>query len=153
MTVTKTASHHDASDRAAVIETASEIGIEIAIRETVIGTAIVIVAANDARRAIDLGSQFRLAVLFFCMQIILLSRDMKPPPPRVNKYWDVPAKGFEHMSPAEYKLLQQQGQVPRLSVQAAAPIVGPSVTCQSRRLYVGNIPFGVAEVNCFRISS
>lgn len=25
------------------------------------------------------------------------------------------------------------------------PVVGPSVTCQSRRLYVGNIPFGASE--------
>uniref|UniRef100_A0A915K7Q3 RRM domain-containing protein n=1 Tax=Romanomermis culicivorax TaxID=13658 RepID=A0A915K7Q3_ROMCU len=37
------------------------------------------------------------------------------------------------------------GQVPRTSVQASVPIVGPSVTCQSRRLYVGNIPFGASE--------
>lgn len=36
---------------------------------------------------------------------------------RVNKYWDVPPNGFEHMSVAEYKMLQAQGQVPRLSVQ------------------------------------
>lgn len=37
------------------------------------------------------------------------------------------------------------GQIPRASLQASVPVVGPSVTCQSRRLYVGNIPFGVTE--------
>lgn len=36
---------------------------------------------------------------------------------RANKYWDVPPNGFEHMTVAEYKMLQAQGQVPRLSVQ------------------------------------
>lgn len=36
---------------------------------------------------------------------------------RTNKYWDVPPNGFEHMTVAEYKMLQAQGQVPRLSVQ------------------------------------
>lgn len=30
-------------------------------------------------------------------------------------------------------------------MQSAVPVVGPSVTCQSRRLYVGNIPFGCSE--------
>lgn len=30
-------------------------------------------------------------------------------------------------------------------MQATVPFVGPSVTCQSRRLYVGNIPFGCNE--------
>lgn len=37
------------------------------------------------------------------------------------------------------------GQIPRNNVQSAVPVVGPSVTCQSRRLYVGNIPFGCSE--------
>jgi splicing factor U2AF subunit len=31
------------------------------------------------------------------------------------------------------------------SFQSSVPVVGPSVTCQSRRLYVGNIPFGCNE--------
>ena len=30
-------------------------------------------------------------------------------------------------------------------MQSSVPVVGPSVTCQSRRLYVGNIPFGCNE--------
>ena len=41
--------------------------------------------------------------------------------------------------------MQASGAVPRGSVQSAVPVVGPSVTCQSRRLYVGNIPFGCNE--------
>lgn len=61
------------------------------------------------------------------------------------KYWDIPPPGFEHVTPAEYKLMQSNGQIPRASLQASVPVVGPSVTCQSRRLYVGNIPFGVTE--------
>lgn len=73
-------------------------------------------------------------------------REKSPPKPkRKYKYWDVPPVGFEHITPAEYKALQAAGQIPRMSVQAQVPIVGPSVTCQSRRLYVGNIPFGASE--------
>uniref|UniRef100_A0A0K0E5Q9 Splicing factor U2AF subunit n=1 Tax=Strongyloides stercoralis TaxID=6248 RepID=A0A0K0E5Q9_STRER len=66
-------------------------------------------------------------------------------PRRVNKFWDVPPKGYEHMTPREYKELQANGQIPRNNMQSAVPVIGPSVTCQSRRLYVGNIPFGCNE--------
>ena len=31
------------------------------------------------------------------------------------------------------------------SSQAAVPVVGSTITRQARRLYVGNIPFGVSE--------
>ncbi|GMT13463.1 hypothetical protein PFISCL1PPCAC_4760, partial [Pristionchus fissidentatus] len=67
--------------------------------------------------------------------------------PRVKKYkfWDIAPAGYEHLTPKEYKELQMSGAIPRSNVQAAVPIVGPSVTCQSRRLYVGNIPFGCNE--------
>lgn len=37
------------------------------------------------------------------------------------------------------------GVIPRNTVQSTVPVVGPSVTCQARRLYVGNIPFGSNE--------
>ncbi|KAF7633711.1 hypothetical protein Mgra_00006892 [Meloidogyne graminicola] len=63
--------------------------------------------------------------------------------PLKYKYWDVPPSGYEHMTPKEYKELQ--GVIPRATVQSAVPVVGPSVTCQARRLYVGNIPFGSNE--------
>ncbi|KAI6225385.1 Splicing factor U2AF subunit [Aphelenchoides fujianensis] len=49
------------------------------------------------------------------------------------------------MQPREYKELQASGQIPRATIQSSVPVVGPSVTCQSRRLYVGNIPFGCNE--------
>ncbi|CAI5445667.1 unnamed protein product [Caenorhabditis angaria] len=69
-------------------------------------------------------------------------RDEKPREPKKYRFWDVPPNGFEHVTPMEYKTLQAQGQVPKGTPQAALPAIGPSVTCQSRRLYVGNIPFG-----------
>ena len=44
------------------------------------------------------------------------------------------------------------GQIPANIVadtpQAAVPVVGSTITRQARRLYVGNIPFGVTEVRC-----
>ncbi|KAI6197865.1 hypothetical protein M3Y94_01275900 [Aphelenchoides besseyi] len=61
------------------------------------------------------------------------------------KYWDIPPLGYEHMQPKDYKELQATGQIPRATIQSSVPVVGPSVTCQSRRLYVGNIPFGCNE--------
>jgi len=46
------------------------------------------------------------------------------------------------------------GQIPANIVadtpQAAVPVVGSTITRQARRLYVGNIPFGVTEVRCAR---
>uniref|UniRef100_A0A914D3C7 RRM domain-containing protein n=1 Tax=Acrobeloides nanus TaxID=290746 RepID=A0A914D3C7_9BILA len=71
-------------------------------------------------------------------------RDEKPKPKKY-KYWDIPPAGYEHMTPKEYKELQALGQIPRTNIQSSVPVVGPSVTCQSRRLYVGNIPFGCNE--------
>lgn len=79
-------------------------------------------------------------------------------PKKKFKFWDVPPVGFEHLTPKEYKAMQGSsflyylciitlatGAIPRFSIQSSVPIVGPSVTCQSRRLYVGNIPFGCNE--------
>ncbi|XP_037928663.1 splicing factor U2AF 50 kDa subunit-like [Teleopsis dalmanni] len=64
-------------------------------------------------------------------------------------YWDVPPPGFEHITPQQYKAMQASGQIPASSVpdtpQAAVPVVGSTITRQARRLYVGNIPFGVTE--------
>ncbi|XP_077979403.1 splicing factor U2AF 50 kDa subunit-like isoform X3 [Glandiceps talaboti] len=69
-------------------------------------------------------------------------------------YWDVAPPGFEHVLPINYKAMQTAGQIPATAVvtqmaQAAAssnmPIVGSQMTRQARRLYVGNIPFGVTE--------
>ncbi|CAG0881031.1 unnamed protein product [Cyprideis torosa] len=87
-------------------------------------------------------------------------------------YWDVPPPGFEHVTPAQYKAMQAAGQVPPTVMPAAlsapsplkpldvpklvvstsdaaeaevVPVVGSTITRQARRLYVGNIPFGVTE--------
>lgn len=49
----------------------------------------------------------------------------------------------------QYKAMQACGQIPANIVadtpQAAVPVVGSTITRQARRLYVGNIPFGVTE--------
>lgn len=72
------------------------------------------------------------------------SRRRKP-----SLYWDVPPPGFEHVSPLQYKAMQAAGQIPANvtadTPQAAVPVVGSTITRQARRLYVGNIPFGVTE--------
>ncbi|KAL6102459.1 u2af2 [Pungitius sinensis] len=76
---------------------------------------------------------------------------------RTRKYWDVPPPGFEHITPLQYKALPAAGQIPTMALlmasastgAAAAPtqvaVVGSQMTRQARRLYVGNIPFGVTE--------
>ncbi|XP_069381302.1 splicing factor U2AF 65 kDa subunit-like isoform X2 [Paralichthys olivaceus] len=73
------------------------------------------------------------------------------------KYWDVPPPGFEHITPMQYKAMQAAGQIPTIALLATStttgvaaaptqvPIVGSQMTRQARRLYVGNIPFGVTE--------
>ncbi|XP_075230493.1 U2 small nuclear riboprotein auxiliary factor 50 isoform X2 [Lycorma delicatula] len=68
---------------------------------------------------------------------------------KASLYWDVPPPGFEHITPLQYKAMQAAGQIPANIVadtpQAAVPVVGSTITRQARRLYVGNIPFGVTE--------
>ncbi|CAG0881503.1 unnamed protein product [Cyprideis torosa] len=90
---------------------------------------------------------------------------------KASVYWDVPPPGFEHVTPQQYKAMQAAGQVPPTVMPAAlsaptpnkplevpallvptasaepetVPVVGSTITRQARRLYVGNIPFGVTE--------
>ncbi|XP_056871841.1 splicing factor U2AF 65 kDa subunit-like isoform X1 [Takifugu flavidus] len=73
------------------------------------------------------------------------------------RYWDVPPPGFEHVTPMQYKAMQAAGQIPTIALLATGaatgiaaaptqvPVVGSQMTRQARRLYVGNIPFGVTE--------
>lgn len=72
------------------------------------------------------------------------SRRRKP-----SIYWDVPPPGFEHVTPFQYKAMQAAGQIPATLIEASPqvvmPVVGSTITRQARRLYVGNIPFGVSE--------
>ncbi|KAJ8345585.1 hypothetical protein SKAU_G00297780 [Synaphobranchus kaupii] len=76
---------------------------------------------------------------------------------RTCKYWDVPPPGVEHITPMQYKAMQAAGQIPTIALLASStasglavtptqvPMVGSQMTRQARRLYVGNIPFGVTE--------
>lgn len=90
------------------------------------------------------GNSFfnRFKKIFFLKRKFLCRR--KP-----SLYWDVPPPGFEHITPLQYKAMQAAGQIPANIVadtpQAAVPVVGSTITRQARRLYVGNIPFGVTE--------
>lgn len=56
------------------------------------------------------------------------------------------------MTPVQYKAMQAAGQIPQtISVPNTAltnttvPFAGSAISRQARRLYVGNIPFGVTE--------
>ncbi|XP_042163044.1 splicing factor U2AF 65 kDa subunit-like [Oncorhynchus tshawytscha] len=81
---------------------------------------------------------------------------------RTCRYWDVPPPGFEHITPLQYKAMQAAGHIPTIALLASSamsglavtptqvPIVGSQMTRQARRLYVGNIPFGVTEESMFR---
>ncbi|XP_008552649.1 splicing factor U2AF 50 kDa subunit [Microplitis demolitor] len=64
-------------------------------------------------------------------------------------YWDVPAPGFENITSMQYKSMQASGQIPVNIItdipQLAVPVVGSTISRQARRLYIGNIPFGVNE--------
>uniref|UniRef100_A0A3Q3VWV5 Splicing factor U2AF subunit n=1 Tax=Mola mola TaxID=94237 RepID=A0A3Q3VWV5_MOLML len=76
---------------------------------------------------------------------------------RTCRYWDVPPPGFKHITPLQYKAMQAAGQLPTIALLATptmtgvataptqVPVVGSQMTRQARRLYVGNIPFGVTE--------
>lgn len=87
------------------------------------------------------------------------SRSPSPPPPqktvKVYKFWDIAPEGFEHVSPAQYKEMQQNGQLPMMlpgvvpgaAIAAQFPMAGGHVARQARRLYVGGIPFGATEQN------
>ncbi|KAM9489316.1 U2 small nuclear RNA auxiliary factor 2a isoform 2-T2 [Clarias gariepinus] len=76
---------------------------------------------------------------------------------KVKKYWDIPPLGFEHITPMQYKAMQAAGQIPSTALlptitpeglavtPTPVPVVGSQMTRQARRLYVGNIPFGITE--------
>ncbi|CAB1351175.1 unnamed protein product [Coregonus sp. 'balchen'] len=96
-----------------------------------------------------------------CSRSLALYREKKK---KVRKYWDVPAPGFEHITPLQYKAMQGQfvsthyNSIPATallptmitpeglaSTPTSVPVVGSQMTRQARRLYVGNIPFGITE--------
>jgi len=66
--------------------------------------------------------------------------------------------GYEHVTPLQYKAMQAAGQIPIVNTNASVlaggtvsadmagiAVLGTQMTRQARRLYVGNIPFGVTE--------
>ncbi|XP_033252644.1 splicing factor U2AF 50 kDa subunit-like [Drosophila miranda] len=67
----------------------------------------------------------------------------------VASLWDVPPEGYAHVTPMQYKAMQASGQITariRSDTQPTADTAAIAmVTRQARRLYVGNIPFGVTE--------
>ncbi|XP_063054876.1 U2 small nuclear RNA auxiliary factor 2a isoform X3 [Engraulis encrasicolus] len=81
----------------------------------------------------------------------------EPKKKKIKKYWDVPPPGFEHITPMQYKAMQAAGQIPATALlptmtpdglavtPTPVPVVGSQMTRQARRLYVGNIPFGITE--------
>ena len=91
---------------------------------------------------------------------------------RPSKYWDVAPRGFEHISPLQFKAMQGMilwlyqlfmwsviscwtGAYCRHSTTSTRPEALPvpppplpaasQMTRQARRLYIGNIPFGITE--------
>ncbi|KAK3586071.1 hypothetical protein CHS0354_033192 [Potamilus streckersoni] len=80
------------------------------------------------------------------------SRSPRKPRKKPYKYWNVPPAGFEHVTPMQYKAMQAAGQVPQTIpmpnttlTHTTVPFAGSTISRQARRLYVGNIPFGVTE--------
>lgn len=53
---------------------------------------------------------------------------------------------YDYLAPVHVPVVQQ-------SAASATPVVGSNVVMQSRRLYVGNIPFGVSEVTHFTVTT
>ncbi|KAI5105962.1 U2 small nuclear RNA auxiliary factor 2b, partial [Silurus meridionalis] len=84
---------------------------------------------------------------------------------KVKKYWDIPPSGFEHITPMQYKAMQAAGQIPATALlptmiteglavtPTPVPVVGSQMTRQARRLYVGNIPFGITEASILHFES
>jgi len=75
-------------------------------------------------------------------------KEKAAPVKKVHKYWDVPPPGFEHITPMQYKAMQAAGQIPAstvVAVPSASTVTSTVIPNQARRLYVGNLPFGVTE--------
>jgi len=77
-------------------------------------------------------------------------RRHKSKPKRIS-LWDVPPKGYEDITPVQFKALRASGQVEMPTplsggvIPATALPQGAQMTMQARRLYCGNLPFGITE--------
>jgi len=71
--------------------------------------------------------------------------------PKRPTFWDVPPKGYEDITPVQFKALRASGQVEMPTplsggvIPATALPQGAQMTMQARRLYCGNLPFGITE--------
>ncbi|XP_060843817.1 splicing factor U2AF 50 kDa subunit-like [Rhopalosiphum padi] len=68
-------------------------------------------------------------------------------------YWDVPASGYEHMTTVEYKAMLAAGPSLNNSISNIPSKIHPAgktIVRQARRLFIGNIPFGVTEVEMIK---
>lgn len=65
--------------------------------------------------------------------------------------WDVPPKGYEDITPVEFKAMRASGEIEVVqpvsggAVPAVSLPQGAQMTRQARRLYIGNMPFGITE--------
>lgn len=78
-------------------------------------------------------------------------RSGKSSRPKRQTAWDVPPKGYEDITPVQFKALRASGQVEMPTplsggvIPATALPQGAQMTMQARRLYCGNLPFGITE--------
>lgn len=79
------------------------------------------------------------------------SRSNRSTKPKRVTLWDVPPKGYEDITPVQFKALRASGQVEMPTplsggvIPATALPQGAQMTMQARRLYCGNLPFGITE--------
>ncbi|XP_046854831.1 splicing factor U2AF 50 kDa subunit-like [Xenia sp. Carnegie-2017] len=77
------------------------------------------------------------------------SRTPSPKRKKIQSLWDIPPVGFEHMDPMDYKKMRAAGEIPTAGPALPGAVTGitqaSNISRQSRRLYVGNIPFGITE--------
>jgi len=65
--------------------------------------------------------------------------------------WDVPPKGYEDITPVQFKAMRASGEIEMPTplsggvIPATALPQGAQMTMQARRLYCGNLPFGITE--------
>jgi len=80
-------------------------------------------------------------------------RDVKPVKSvrKRQTLWDIPPAGYEDTTPVQFKALRASGQVEMPTplsggvIPATALPQGAQMTMQARRLYCGNLPFGITE--------
>lgn len=102
--------------------------------------------------------------------IIVLTSTQRKYQSKKYKFFDIPASGFETVSPEQYLMMVESGQIPKLiyvpatslSINTQIPGSGCFVNTQAKRLYIGNIPLStdegelvdffqqMMEINCLR---